>query len=148
MLGEVAGVLLVDDYGHHPTEIAAVVAAARASADKRLVLVFQPHRFSRTKELLGEFGIALAGADAVVLTDIYPAGEDPIPGITVERVAEEVARAGGPPPLIVKALTDLPRVVAEGARPGDFIITLGAGSIGSIGPRVLEALRARKGAEA
>ena len=147
VLGEVAGVLLVDDYGHHPTEIAAVVAAARASAGKRLVLVFQPHRFSRTKELLAEFGTALAGADAVVLTDIYPAGEDPIPGITVERVAEEVARAGGPPPLVVKTLADLPRAVAEGARPGDFIITLGAGSIGSIGPRVLAALRARKGAE-
>ncbi len=82
--GEAGGVLVVDDYGHHPTEIAAVIAAARAGVDRRIVVVFQPHRFTRTRDLLAEFGHALAAADEVVLTDIYPAGEAPIAGITVD----------------------------------------------------------------
>ena len=88
--GEAGGVLVVDDYGHHPTEIAAVLAAARATLDRRLIVAFQPHRYSRTAQLLDAFGPALAGADEIVLTDIYAAGEDPIPGITIERLAESI----------------------------------------------------------
>jgi len=91
MRGEERGVMVVDDYGHHPTEIAAVIAAARAGIDRRVVVVFQPHRYSRTSQLLREFGTALSAADEVVLTDIYAAGEDPIEGVTVEGVAEAVA---------------------------------------------------------
>ena len=83
--GEVHGVLVVDDYGHHPTEIAAVLAAARATLDRRLVVAFQPHRYSRTAHLLDAFGPALADADEIVLTDIYAAGEEPIAGVTVDR---------------------------------------------------------------
>jgi UDP-N-acetylmuramate--alanine ligase len=142
-LGEVDGVLVIDDYGHHPTEIAAVVAAARAGLERRLVVVFQPHRYTRTERLLPEFGAALAPADVVVLCDIYPAGEDPIPGITVDAVAASVQRAGGAPPIVVRALDDVPAQVASLARPGDLVITLGAGSIGSVGPKVLAALAAR-----
>ena len=81
--GECRGVMVVDDYGHHPTEIAAVIAAARAGIDRRVVVVFQPHRYTRTRDLLDSFGDALAEADDVVLTDIYPAGEAPIAGVTV-----------------------------------------------------------------
>src|SRR4029078_1369912 len=82
---------VVDDYGHHPTEIAAVLRAAREGHPARLVVVFQPHRFSRTRGLLDEFGLALSQADVVVLTDIYAAGEAPIPGATLDALAQAVA---------------------------------------------------------
>ncbi|HET7619609.1 MAG TPA: UDP-N-acetylmuramate--L-alanine ligase [Vicinamibacterales bacterium] len=146
-LGEAAGVLVVDDYGHHPTEIAAVIAAARAGVTRRLVLVFQPHRFSRTRDLLADFGASLAKADAVVLTDIYPAGEPPIPGITSAAVADAIRAAGGTVHLVV-ALDAIPEAVAQLARPNDLVITLGAGSIGTVGPRILDALRQRAGTDA
>jgi UDP-N-acetylmuramate--alanine ligase len=144
-LGEAGGVLVVDDYGHHPTEITAVVAAARAGLERRLVVVFQPHRYTRTERLLPEFGAALAKADLVVLCDIYPAGEDPIPGVTVDAVAAAVQAAGGPPPVVVRAIDDVPAGVAAIARAGDLVITLGAGSIGAVGPKVLAAIAARAG---
>ena len=92
-LGEEHGVMVVDDYGHHPTEIAAVVAAARAGIDRRIVVVFQPHRYTRTEQLMREFGAALGAADEIVLTDIYSAGEAPIPGVTMEALAKEVRSA-------------------------------------------------------
>jgi UDP-N-acetylmuramate--alanine ligase len=144
-LGEAEGVLVVDDYGHHPTEIAAVIAAARAGLERRLVVVFQPHRYTRTQRLLGEFGETLAGADLVVLCDIYAAGEDPIPGVTVDAVAASIEAAGGATPVIVRAIDDAPAAVAGVVRPGDLVITLGAGSIGTIGPKVLAAIAARAG---
>jgi UDP-N-acetylmuramate--alanine ligase len=141
--GERRGVMVVDDYGHHPTEIAAVIAAAR-SAGRRLVVVFQPHRYSRTRDLLAEFGRALSAADEVVLTDIYPAGEPPIAGITIDSVAESVRAAGDCPLHVVRDVTDLPARVAGIARPGDLVITLGAGSIGAVGDGILTALAAGK----
>jgi UDP-N-acetylmuramate--alanine ligase len=141
MRGEENGVMVVDDYGHHPTEIAAVIAAARAGIDRRVMVVFQPHRYSRTRELLQEFGTALNGADEIVLTDIYSAGETPISGVTVEALADAV-RAAGPAALhVVKTLDDLPAAVARLARSGDLVITLGAGSIGTVADRILAELR-------
>ena len=89
-LGEAAGVLVIDDYGHHPTEIRAVLDAARASLGRRLVVAFQPHRYSRTARLMDRFGPALSQADELVLADIYAASEDPIPGVTVEALAEAI----------------------------------------------------------
>jgi len=144
--GEPNGILVVDDYGHHPTEIAAVIAAARAGIDRRVVVVFQPHRYSRTSQLLQEFGTALSGADEVVLTEIYAAGEEPIADITIERVAESVRAAGRCPVHIVKSLQALPAAVAQIARSGDLVITLGAGSIGTVADRILDALRERPAA--
>jgi UDP-N-acetylmuramate--alanine ligase len=141
MRGEEKGVMVVDDYGHHPTEIAAVIAAARAGIDRRVVVVFQPHRYSRTNQLLREFGTALSAADEVVLTDIYAAGEDPIEGITIERVAESVRAAGDRPVHVVENLQALPAAVSQLVRPGDLVITLGAGSIGTVGDRILSELR-------
>jgi UDP-N-acetylmuramate--alanine ligase len=143
MRGEEKGVMVVDDYGHHPTEIAAVLAAARAGIDRRVVVVFQPHRYSRTNQLLHEFGTALNAADEVVLTDIYAAGEEPIEGLTIERVAESVRAAGDRPVHVVKDLQALPAAVSQLVRPGDLVITLGAGSIGSVGDRILSELRDR-----
>jgi UDP-N-acetylmuramate--alanine ligase len=146
VLGEAGGVTVVDDYGHHPTEIDAVVDAARAGRPgQRLVVVFQPHRYTRTRELLAEFGTALARADEVVLTDIYAASEDPLPGIDVQAVADSVRRAGGRHVHVVAALADLASAVAALVRPGDLVITLGAGSIGTVGARILDALRERAG---
>ena len=143
--GEAGGVLLVDDYGHHPTEIAAVIAAARAGIDRRVVAVFQPHRYSRTQQLLDEFGPAFTGADIVVLTDIYAAGEPPIPGITAQVLADTVRRAVQVPVELVPALEDVPAAVARLTKPGDLVLTLGAGSIGAMGERILEAIRTRGG---
>jgi UDP-N-acetylmuramate--alanine ligase len=140
--GEVGGVMVVDDYGHHPTEIAAVIAAARAGIERRVVIVFQPHRYSRTRDLLDAFGDALGAADEVVLTDIYAAGEAPIAGITIEGV-EAAVRRTGTSVRVVKSLDDLPGAVAAAARPNDLVITLGAGSIGSIADRILEELSHR-----
>jgi UDP-N-acetylmuramate--alanine ligase len=145
--GEERGVMVVDDYGHHPTEIAAVIAAARAGLDRRVVVVFQPHRYSRTRDLLDAFGAALGAADEVILTDIYSAGEAPIAGATAEAV-EAVVRQTGRPVTLVKALDDLPAAVAKTARPNDLVITLGAGSIGTMPDRILDALRGQGRAEA
>jgi UDP-N-acetylmuramate--alanine ligase len=140
MRGEAGGVMVVDDYGHHPTEIAAVIAAARAGLDRRVMVVFQPHRYTRTRDLLDQFGTALAAADEIVLTDVYAAGEAPIAGATAEAV-EAVVRRSGRPVTLVKVLDDIPAVVARLARPHDLVITLGAGSIGTVPDRILEALR-------
>jgi UDP-N-acetylmuramate--alanine ligase len=138
--GEERGVMVVDDYGHHPTEIAAVIAAARAGLDRRVVVVFQPHRYTRTRDLLDDFGTALGAADEVILTDIYSAGEAPIAGATAEAV-EAAVRKTGRPVRLVKTLDEIPAAVAATARSNDLVITLGAGSIGSMPERILDALR-------
>jgi UDP-N-acetylmuramate--alanine ligase len=143
--GEVNGIRVVDDYGHHPTEIAAVLAAARAARPARILVAFQPHRYTRTRDLMREFGLALAGADEVVLTDIYAASEEPIPGITVEALAAATNTSRATPARVVPSLADLPEALVEMARPGDLIITLGAGSIGGVARRVVEALEGRYG---
>lgn len=138
--GEVHGVDVVEDYGHHPTEIAAVIAAAKPITAGRLIVAFQPHRFTRTQSLLREFGGAFAGADVLMLTDIYAAGEDPIDGVTVQALARTVSSQFVGDLHVVGALGDLPRELARVAKAGDLIVLLGAGSIGSIAPRVLDAL--------
>ena len=141
--GEAGGVLVIDDYGHHPTEIAAVLAAARATLGRRLIVAFQPHRFTRTQALMDAFGPALAGADEIVLTDIYAAGEEPIAGITVQTLAEAIRRGSGRPVRVAPTLDALLSAVNEIARPGDAVITLGAGSIGTLPKRIVEALGGR-----
>src|SRR4029077_4253080 len=104
--GERKGILIVDDYGHHPTEIAAVIQAARAF-NRRIVVAFQPHRFSRTAALMEAFGPSLAGADHIVLTDIYPAGEEPLPGITLAALGAAVRRSVGMPLDLVPAVDNV-----------------------------------------
>jgi UDP-N-acetylmuramate--alanine ligase len=137
--GERHGVMVVDDYGHHPTEISAVIAAARATG-RRLLIVFQPHRYTRTRDLMPEFAQALGAADEVVLTDIYPAGEAPIEHVTVDALAAAVRASSRCPLHVVHHLAEIPARVAEIARKGDLIITLGAGTIGGVGDRILTAL--------
>jgi len=145
--GEPNGILVVDDYGHHPTEIAAVLAAAR-SLGRRIVVAFQPHRYTRTAALLDAFGPALAGADYIVLTDIYSAGEDPIEGVTIDALAEAVRRDAGRPVDIARRVDDVAPLLARLARPGDVVLTLGAGSIGSVAAKLIEALEKSKGVRA
>jgi UDP-N-acetylmuramate--alanine ligase len=143
----VGDVLVVDDYGHHPTEIAAVLSAARASLGRRLVVAFQPHRYSRTHQLMESFGPAFREADEIVLTDIYSAGEAPIPGVTVESFADAVRRGSARPVRVVKELEALVPELLHLIRPGDAVIMLGAGSIGSLTRRLVESL-AQRGAHA
>ncbi|MGE0704856.1 MAG: UDP-N-acetylmuramate--L-alanine ligase [Vicinamibacterales bacterium] len=138
--GDVNGVLVVDDYGHHPTEIAAVIAAARPLG-RRIVVAFQPHRYSRTAALLNDFGPALRGVDHLVLTDIYAAGEDPVPGITLERLGTAVRSALTTVPIdLVPRLDDVVSALMKIVRPGDLVITLGAGSISSMADKLVTAL--------
>jgi UDP-N-acetylmuramate--alanine ligase len=143
VVGERAGVLVVDDYGHHPTEIAAVIAACREAWARRLVLLFQPHRYTRTAGLLQEFAEVLALADAVYLLPIYAASEDPIAGVTSAALADAVASKGGRAPHLVAGLDEAPADVAALTQAGDLVVTLGAGSVGTLGPRLLDALEAR-----
>jgi UDP-N-acetylmuramate--alanine ligase len=144
--GRVNGITVIDDYGHHPTELATVMAAAKAAQPSRILVAFQPHRYTRTRDLMREFGMALAQADEVVLTDIYAASEDPIPGVTVESLAAAMNTARSAPVRVVKAVDDVAVALAALAAPGDLIITMGAGSIGAVPGRVVEELEKRFGA--
>ncbi|MFF5301091.1 UDP-N-acetylmuramate--L-alanine ligase [Streptomyces sp. NPDC013161] len=138
--GEAAGVQVIDSYAHHPTEMTADLEAMRAAASSaRLLVVFQPHLFSRTQELGKEMGQALALADASLVLDIYPAREDPIPGITSDLIIE-AARAAGADVTPVHDKADVPEAVAGMAKPGDLVLTMGAGDVTDLGPRILDRL--------
>ncbi|GAA4895926.1 UDP-N-acetylmuramate--L-alanine ligase [Streptomyces coeruleoprunus] len=139
--GEAAGVQVIDSYAHHPTEMTADLEAMRAAAgaDRRLLVVFQPHLFSRTQELGKEMGQALALADRSVVLDIYPAREDPIPGVTSALITE-AAVAAGADVMPVHDKTTVPDVIAGMARPGDLVLTMGAGDVTDLGPRILDRL--------
>lgn len=124
------GVLFVDDYAHHPSEIRATLAACRSGWPGRVVAVFQPHRYSRTSQLMEEFSAAFEDADLVVLTEVYaPPPEAPIPGVTGERLAELTRRRLGKKVMFVPSLKELPAAVKKVARPGDIVVTMGAGDI-------------------
>lgn len=144
--------LLVDDYGHHPTEIAAVVRAARDTGRRRVVLLFQPHRYTRTQALQEEFGRALALADAAVVTDVYPASEEPISGVSGQLLVDAAQRSGAKDVHYESVREAAGRCAGQMLRPGDLLVTLGAGNIHEQGAalaedlRVLEVLRAAMGA--
>jgi UDP-N-acetylmuramate--alanine ligase len=141
--GEVDGVRVVDDYGHHPTEIRATLEAARhVCGDGRIHVIFQPHRFTRTQALLEEFATSFGDADRVIVLDIYPASEAPIPGITGELVARKVAEQGRSAEFVGSSTEAVKRAAAE-AKPGDLMMTLGAGNVSQLGPQIVEALKAK-----
>jgi UDP-N-acetylmuramate--alanine ligase len=138
LVGERNGVTVVDDYAHHPAEIAATVAAARERTRGRVVVLFQPHLYSRTRHLAHELGAALSTADAACVTEIYRAREQPVEGVTGKLVLEALRpglRAGWAP-----TVEDGAAIVASWARPGDIVLTVGAGDVDRAGPLVLEAL--------
>ena len=141
--GEKGGVAVYDDYGHHPTEVRATIEALSGQArlsGGRLVVLFQPHRYSRTNLLREAFGGAFEGADEVVITEIYSAGEDPIPGVTGRSVLDEVRKHGKPPSEFAPDLESGCSAVVRKAKKGDFILTLGAGDVGRCGERILALL--------
>ncbi len=140
VVGEAGGVIVIDDYAHHPTEIAAVLATARLWLPQRLVVVFQPHRYTRTLHLMKRFGEVLAGADLVFLAEIYAASESPIPGATVAALAKAVELVAPVPVRVVSAFDEIVMAVVEAVRPGDVVVMLGAGSITTLAPRVVEEL--------
>ena len=142
--GESRGVLVVDDYGHHPAEIRATLAAAKAGFDRRVVTVFQPHRYTRTLHLRQEFLTAFNQSDMLVVMDIYPAGEAPIEGVTGQDLADAI-RAHGHRDVVYLA-SDRERILAhleDVLRPGDLVLTLGAGDVGQLGRALLERLEGR-----
>ena len=125
-------VTLVDDYGHHPTELAATLEAARQGwPDRRVVLVFQPHRYTRTRDLLDEFARVLSEADALVVAEVYPAGEAPIAGADSKSLCRAIRSRGRVEPVLLKSLDELPGALADVLRDGDVVLTMGAGSIGA-----------------
>jgi UDP-N-acetylmuramate--alanine ligase len=124
---------LIDDYGHHPVEMAATLAAARESyPGRRIVLAFQPHRFTRTRDLFEDFVRVLSTVDALVLTDVYPAGEAPIVAADGRALARAVRVAGRVEPVFVESVADMPDAIRDVARDGDVVLTMGAGSIGTV----------------
>jgi UDP-N-acetylmuramate--alanine ligase len=136
--GETGGIMVVDDYGHHPAEIAATLTAAKDGLRRRLIVVFQPHRYSRTHALADEFHRAFDRADAVVVTSIYPAGEAPIPGVSGESLAAGIAAQGHPDVRYEADLAKIPALLQSLARPGDVVLTLGAGSVWKAGEAFLK----------
>jgi UDP-N-acetylmuramate--alanine ligase len=142
LTGEAGGVQVIDSYAHHPTEMAADLRALReatAAGDSRILVVFQPHLFSRTQELGREMGEALTLADASVVLDIYPAREDPVPGITSALITD-AAEAAGADVTAHRDKTTLPELIAGTAKPGDLVVTMGAGDVTDLGPEILARL--------
>jgi len=139
--GEAHGVLVVDDYGHHPAEIIATLSAARKSCDRRIVAVFQPHRFTRTASLEEDFARAFYHADVLIVLPIYPAGEDPIPGVTAERLVGLIEKFGHRDVVYAPDFAAAEELLAERLEPGDLLLTLGAGDVWKVGERILAAAR-------
>jgi UDP-N-acetylmuramate--alanine ligase len=145
--GQVGRISVIDDYGHHPTEIRATLAAAHQCGFRRVHVVFQPHRFTRTQDLLEEFGAAFSDADSVLVLDIYAASELPIPGVTGERVAEAIRRLGGKDARYFSSFDEAVQQLVATADEGDLILTLGAGNVSQLGPEILQELKQRNRAK-
>jgi UDP-N-acetylmuramate--alanine ligase len=146
--GQVAGVSVVDDYGHHPTEIKATLSAARQCRFNKVHVIFQPHRYTRTRDLMEEFTSAFGDADSLFILDIYAASEKPIEGISGEILARQVSEHGGRSAKYVGSFADAVSSAAAVAEDGDMILTLGAGSVSQLGPMILDKLKAREAAVA
>ncbi len=139
-IGEKNGITVMDDYGHHPTEIRATLAALK-NLGRRIVVVFQPHRYSRTELLWDEFGQSFANADEVFLTEIYPAGEQPVEGISTELICRAMEKHENRRPGLVSRFEDIPSRVIPVLKEGDIVLTLGAGDIYKAGPMILGGIR-------
>jgi UDP-N-acetylmuramate--alanine ligase len=144
--GVVNGVTLVDDYGHHPTEILATLAAARQCCAAHVHVLFQPHRYTRTMHLMDEFARAFHSADRVVLLDIYAASEQPIEGVTAQALAARMREFGHRDVVYAGSGDAGVKEIVTGVQPGDFILTLGAGSVSHLGEKILEGLTHAKAA--
>ena len=138
--GETGGIMVVDDYGHHPTEVKATLAAAKQGWNRRLVVLFQPHRYTRTRDCMGDFAHAFDDADAVFMTEVYPAGEPPIPGVSGASLADTIKSAGHPSVTFIAQKEALPDQVLPFLKSGDLVLTMGAGDIWKAGTGILARL--------
>jgi UDP-N-acetylmuramate--alanine ligase len=143
--GEVDGILVMDDYGHHPTEIAATLAGARGHLRRRLRVVFQPHRYSRTDMLQEAFGAAFDDADELIVTEIYAAGEEPRPGVGAHLISDRVAARGKTPVRLIRDREEIAALLVAEAEPGDVILTLGAGDLNRFAEELVRRLAAARG---
>jgi UDP-N-acetylmuramate--alanine ligase len=147
--GEVGEVLVIDDYGHHPTEIKATLAAAKlGSGGRRIVVLFQPHRYSRTHDLMEEFARSFNNADALFITDIYAASEEPIEGVTAEALTEAIKRFGHKDVRHIGSLENAATILRDHVQPGDLVLTLGAGTVSRVSEQLLALLHERSDAKA
>jgi UDP-N-acetylmuramate--alanine ligase len=142
--GKAEGITVVDDYGHHPTEIRATLAAAKQVWPGRIIVIFQPHRYTRTQALFYEFLTAFTDADHLIVTDIYSASEEPIPGVNAESLCEGIRRAGHPDAVHFSNFDSIAEHLTKVARPGDVILTQGAGSIWKVGEAFLKRIGENK----
>jgi UDP-N-acetylmuramate--alanine ligase len=146
--GESGGVMVVDDYGHHPTEVKATLAAAKiGSGGRRIVVLFQPHRYSRTHDLMEEFARSFNNADTLFVTDIYAASEDPIEGTTAESLTAAIKRFGHKDVRYIGALETAAEALRDHVLPGDLVLTLGAGTVSRVSDQLLALLRERSDAK-
>jgi UDP-N-acetylmuramate--alanine ligase len=146
--GEWGGVMVVDDYGHHPAEIKATLSAAKRGWGRRTVVIFQPHRYTRTRDLFKDFLTCFNQADVLFLTGIYPAGEDPIPGVSVQQLYEGIKGHGHKDVTLVLGKEEIPKRLLPRLMPGDMVFTLGAGDVWKVGEELIQRLKkgeARKG---
>lgn len=140
-IGGRGGVVVIDDYAHHPTEVKAVLEIAGKADAARVIAVFQPHRYTRTRMLAADFGRSFAGADVVVVADVYGAGEDPEPGVTGRLIADSILESEpGKQVEYVASRADLARMVSDLLKPGDMVITIGAGDVTQCAREILELL--------
>jgi UDP-N-acetylmuramate--alanine ligase len=147
--GEVGGILIIDDYGHHPTEVKATLAAAKiGSGGRRIVVLFQPHRYTRTHDLMEEFARSFNNADTLFVTDIYAASEDPLPGITAEALTAAIKRFGHKDVHYIGSLANAAPALQGHVQPGDLVLTLGAGTVSRVSEQLLVLLRQKSEAKA
>jgi UDP-N-acetylmuramate--alanine ligase len=139
--GEINGIIVVDDYGHHPTEVRATLAAAVGGMERRVVVVFQPHRYTRTQHLLEDFFTAFNQADKLIIMDIYAAGEKPIPGVSGQTLYEGVKKHGHKDVTFISDREKVIEHLATNLKKGDIVITLGAGDVWKIGEQLVERLK-------
>jgi UDP-N-acetylmuramate--alanine ligase len=139
--GTAGGVDVIDDYGHHPTEIRATLAAARQCGYRKIHVIFQPHRYTRTRDLMDEFATAFSDADSLFVLDIYPASEQPIEGITGEALAHRIREVGNREAAYAGSFEEAVVAALDNAQKGDVILTLGAGSVSQLAPMLLEKLQ-------
>lgn len=138
--GVVKGVMVVDDYAHHPTEIEATLKGAKSGWKRRIIAVFQPHLYSRTRDFYEEFGKVLTESDVLVVTDVYPAREEPIPGITGELISESARKLGHKNVFYVSRIEEVAPFLEKMVRDHDMVITMGAGDVHKVGTKLLKLL--------
>jgi UDP-N-acetylmuramate--alanine ligase len=140
--GQVAGITVIDDYGHHPTEIRATLAAAKQCGYRKIHVIFQPHRYTRTRDLMDDFATAFGDADSLQVLDIYAASEQPIEGVKGEALAQRISENGSASAKYAGSFEDAVAAAIGNAQEGDMILTLGAGSVSQLAPMLLEKLQA------